>query len=567
MNRDSAMNDKIAACQSEDLYRSGKPFRLMVIRPPAHYQNLAFPDGPRVGLPLGPLYVASIFNRELGYETQLLDALVHADLENLYKQSLPVFFGMPVEEIAERVADFRPDVVAVSSNFGFFLQNSVDVINAVKKKLPDVFVVAGGADVTAQGENYFAGAPGLDAAVLGEGEVVMKNLVGRLRHGQDWRDLKGLLFPSGETFVKTEPQPKIYDLDTYYVDYSMIDMEEYFRLYEKGFPARVSYEYPGSHRAVSMVSSRGCPYKCIFCSIQIHMGHAFRWHGAEYIVNELKTLVNDYDVRHVHFEDDNLTLHKPRFKKILRGIVDNGLDLTWDTPNGVRADLLDREMIQLCKDTGCVYLMFGVESGNQRVVNEVVKKDLDLAKVRESAKLCHEVGLDTAAFYIIGFPGETKAEIQDTYDMAFDLFTNYKTRPHFNIARPLQGTELYRIAQEQNLLVDTTMLDSSARAKIPSVLINTEMLETKDFTVEDLSKVFLRYQKNFLKQSIRNWFEALRKNPLRVTGDIVKMGLSALTHPVQAKTIAYRYYIRKFIFPYALLRDFAAASKPVRQPA
>lgn len=547
---------------SDDLYLKGKPYRIMIIRPPAQYQSLSFPDGPRVGLPLGPLYLASLFTREMGIETELLDALVHADLRSLGRGSPPYFFGLPVGDIVERATRFRPDLVAISSNFGFFLENAVDTIAALRHALPGVFIVAGGADVSAQPEEYLRRAPGLDCAVLGEGEVVLKNLVGRLRNERGWQDVRGLAFRGGDEIVRTPDEARIYDLDRYKIDYSKIDMEAYFRLYEQGYPARISYEYPGSHRAVSMVTSRGCPYKCIFCSIQVHMGHAFRWHSAEYVVDELRRLVTEHDVRHIHFEDDNLTLHRPRFKKILRGIIDGGLRLTWDTPNGVRADLLDRELIQLAKQSGCVYLMFGVESGSQRVVDEVVKKDMDLGRIREAARLCHEEGLDTAAFYIIGFPGETLAEIQQTYDLAFEMFTRYRTRPHFNIARPLKGTELYRIAQQQNLFVDTDSLESGAREKIPKVLLNPQMIETEHFSLDDLSRIFLRYQRNFLRQAILNWVKAAARDPARSARSMLGLVLDLLSRPREAKVVAYRYFVRKFIFPHALGRDFAAADRP-----
>jgi anaerobic magnesium-protoporphyrin IX monomethyl ester cyclase len=395
----------------------------------------------------------------------------------------------------------------------------------------------------------------LDAAALGEGEIIFKNLVGRLRNQMSWKDVPGLAYREEGHLVVNPPQAKIKDLDHYEIDYGKIDLERYFRLYEKGFPARVSYEYPGSHRAVSMVTSRGCPFKCVFCSIHLHMGYAFRWHSAENVVAHIKHLVERYDVRHFHFEDDNLTLYKPRFKKILEGIIENRLRITWDTPNGVRADMLDRELISLAKESGCVYLMFGVESGNQRVLDTIVKKDLNLGDVVNSARICHEVGLDTAAFYIFGFPGETKQDIEDTYNLAFEMFRKYKTRPHVNIARPLRGTELYRMAKEKNVLIDTEMLDPEDRYKVPKILIGPEMIQTEEFTLEDLTKVFERYQREFLRQSILNWMEAAVRLPWTFARSIGPMLLEVLRRPIRARTTLYRYYIRKFIFPHAMGRE------------
>ncbi len=398
----------------EDHFRTGSPVRILFIRPPAKYMNLAFPDGPRVGIPLGLLYLDGIFTSDMGVQTQILDALAYTDLENIETQEAPYHVGMPVEEIVERATAFNPTIVAIGSNFGYFLDNAVETANALRQKLPHAFIVAGGADVTAQPEAYLEKATGLDAVAIGEGEIIFANLVGRLRNQMNWKDIPGLAYLESGKYVQNPAQEKIKDLDQYKIDYSKIDLEMYFHLYEKGYPARISYEYPGSHRSVSMVTSRGCPFKCVFCSIHLHMGFAFRWHSAENIINHIRHLVERYDVRHFHFEDDNLTLHKPRFKKILEGIIQHKLNITWDTPNGIRADMLDRELIRLSKESGCIYLMFGVESGNQKVVDEIVKKDFDLKQLVQSAEICHEVGLDTAAFYIFGFPGERKSDIEDT---------------------------------------------------------------------------------------------------------------------------------------------------------
>ncbi len=517
--------------------------------------NLAFPDGPRVGIPLGLLYLDGIFTSDMGVQTQILDALAYTDLENIETQEAPYHVGMPVEEIVERATAFNPTIVAIGSNFGYFLDNAVETANALRQKLPHAFIVAGGADVTAQPEAYLEKATGLDAVAIGEGEIIFANLVGRLRNQMNWKDIPGLAYLESGKYVQNPAQEKIKDLDQYKIDYSKIDLEMYFHLYEKGYPARISYEYPGSHRSVSMVTSRGCPFKCVFCSIHLHMGFAFRWHSAENIINHIRHLVERYDVRHFHFEDDNLTLHKPRFKKILEGIIQHKLNITWDTPNGIRADMLDRELIRLSKESGCIYLMFGVESGNQKVVDEIVKKDFDLKQLVQSAEICHEVGLDTAAFYIFGFPGERKSDIEDTYNLAFELFRKYKTRPHVNIARPLKGTELYRTAKETNVLIDTEMMDPEDRYKIPKVLIGPEMIQTNDFNLEYLTQVFKRYQRNFLKQSILNWLQAAARHPWLFTKSISQMFLEIIRNPLRTKSTMYRYYIRKFIFPHSMGRE------------
>ena len=151
-----------------------------------------------------------------------------------------------------------------------------------------------------------------------------------------------------------------------------------------------------------MITSRGCPYDCTFCSIHLHMGKRFRAHSVTNVLRHIELLVSQYGVRHIHFEDDNLTLNRSRFSDLLDGLLAVQFDITWDTPNGVRADLLPKELIAKSKESGCTHLVMGVESGKQANLDRIVKKKLDLQQVERTAHACKELGLDLGAFFIIG---------------------------------------------------------------------------------------------------------------------------------------------------------------------
>ncbi|XYH98629.1 B12-binding domain-containing radical SAM protein [Sorangium sp. So ce1128] len=123
---------------------------------------------------------------------------------------------------------------------------------------------------------------------------------------------------------------------------------------------------------MSLVTSRGCPYRCSFCSIHIHAGRRYRRYSVEHTLDHIETLVNRLGVKHIHFEDDNLTLDRDRFHRLMDGVLERQLRFTWDTPNGVFANTLDLEMMQKMKATGCTYLVVGVESGDQWVLDNVI---------------------------------------------------------------------------------------------------------------------------------------------------------------------------------------------------
>ena len=162
-----------------------RPTRIFFVRPPSFFASREFPDGPKLSLPLGLLSVASVFDGDKSVECKLLDAPLHADLESLSRQRPPYFFGMSFEGIAAEALGFDPEIVAISSNFGFYAENAIETARAIRKGLPNCFVVVGGADATAQPERYLK-EEAIDLVVLGEGEVTFRKFVDHWRREEDF---------------------------------------------------------------------------------------------------------------------------------------------------------------------------------------------------------------------------------------------------------------------------------------------------------------------------------------------------------------------------------------------
>src|SRR5208283_1003875 len=165
-------------------------------------------------------------------------------------------------------------------------------------------------------------------------------------------------------------------------------------------------------------------------------------------------------------------------------------NITWDTPNGVRADFLNEDILAGCKRSGCTYLRIGVESANEQVSREIVRKRLDLDKVVEIAKVCDRVGIDLEAFYIIGFPGEKIKQMKETINFAVRQERKYGLYPYdMFTATPLIGTDLYRICQEKGYLSRDLSPENLATATQGEGMISTE-----DFNAGDLKKLLMNFK-------------------------------------------------------------------------
>jgi magnesium-protoporphyrin IX monomethyl ester (oxidative) cyclase len=293
--------------------------------------------------------------------------------------------------------------------------------------------------------------------------------------------------------------------------YHLINLENYFILKKKGFVGRPVWRYPGSERSASIITSRGCPFNCIFCSVHLHMGYRWRFNSSEYVLKHLELLTSKYKIKHIHFEDDNLTLSAQRFQEIIDGLLQRKIKITWDTTNGVRADTITKELLKKSWDSGCVYIVLGAESGDPRVLSEIIKKELDLTKVIKVAGWCKEVGLDTTVFFIIGFPGETVADMKKTVQFALKLMKDYEVWPTIFLATPLIGTELYNICLKKGYLRKELSGDNLAMSVGGGG--EESLIKTEDFGPEEISAVIKQFMVGYKIVFLHHLLLFLLKNP------------------------------------------------------
>jgi magnesium-protoporphyrin IX monomethyl ester (oxidative) cyclase len=241
------------------------------------------------------------------------------------------------------------------------------------------------------------------------------------------------------------------------------------------------------------------------------MGQGFRAHSSQYVLNHIQFVVDKFKVKNIFFEDDNLALDIKRFEAICDGIIERKIKIGWETPNGVRADCLNLELLKKMKQSGANSIFVGVESGDQQILDKVICKSLDLNRVVEFAKNSKQIGLKTGAFYIIGFPGETKENMQRTVDFALNLKRKYDVGMHLFMATPSYGTRLYDECKAKGYIQQDLTWNAFAQARQPKGI---PLITTDDFTPlevkEIAAKALEEYKKLSLLNNIKNPGKALK---------------------------------------------------------
>lgn len=452
---------------------------ILLINPPQKYYQLSL--GFNVYFPIGLLSIAASI-RELS-NVRILDCLV-VDFQ-VDKTDTHVTYGTSYSGIQKIIRDFKPDLIGISIPFSAQSQTAIHISRMAKELCPETCIVFGGPHPSVRYKELLENDT-CDFCVVGEGEMAFRTLIERLISGLDVSDILGISFKREGRIVFNKPH-FLENLDDLPLPaYDLIDVDDYLNntnLYKSRSIIR--------ERSISMITSRGCPYDCIFCSIKCHMGRNFRYHSPEYVIRHLEYCIESLNIRRFHFEDDNISLNRERFETILDMMNDRQMNIEWDTPNGIRADTLDNDILKKIKASGCVSLQFAIESGNQQVLDQVIKKKTSLNYVIDVIKQCRELEITTCAFYVIGFPGETLGKIRQTMNLALDLFRSYQVFPILLFATPLYGTELYDQCIE-NGLIDGELLDEDFSNA--TQFYGSPLIETREFSRRDLKRLALEFE-------------------------------------------------------------------------
>ncbi|MBF0289800.1 MAG: radical SAM protein [SAR324 cluster bacterium] len=269
-----------------------------------------------------------------------------------------------------------------------------------------------------------------DYACVGEGEITLRQLASEL----PLSEVEGLLYWENGEIKQSSPKQFHKQIDDFgQPDWNSIDPRSY-PFAPHGMIARAFPLAP-------IITSRGCPYRCTYCSAPITAGKGMRYRDPVQVVDEIEMLIKNYGVREIQIEDDNFTIKRSHTVAICEEILKRNIKVFWSLPNGVRIDRLDRELIRLMKRSGCYLMALGIESANQRIL-DMVKKRLNQKIVKDMVQEVVDAGIEAWGFFMVGFPGETREEILNTINFGLTLPL---TRAQFTKTTPLPGTEMYDI--------------------------------------------------------------------------------------------------------------------------
>jgi anaerobic magnesium-protoporphyrin IX monomethyl ester cyclase len=471
--------------------------KLLLINPPQTF----FPgsEQPAGNLPVGLMYIAAVLDKA-GYKTEILDAFFTSN--SFQRNGGIINVGLSSDQIKQEIRVRKPDAVGIAGPFTCQIENSVEISNLTKQIDPSILTVVGGPHVTIVPKEFLEDAKNVDIAVVGEGECTMLDIAQCVEGRKQLNEIRGIAYRKNGEIRVNPARAFIRNLDELpYPAYDLVNMELYLN------PKKIGYR-SFRNRAISMITSRGCPFNCCFCSVHLHMGREFRAHSASYVIDHIRYVVEKFNVKNVFFEDDNLTFDLPRFEAICDGLIAEEIKIGWETPNGVRADCLNLNLLKKMKKSGCQSVFFGVESGDQRILDNVICKRLDLDRVVEVAKDCRDIGLKTGAFYIIGFPGERKEDMQKTVDFALRLKRDFDVGMHLFFATPSFGTRLYKECKEKGYIQENLNWNSFAEARQPKGM---PLISTQDFAPEEVKEIAQKALKEYKKLSLLNNVKNPRK--------------------------------------------------------
>lgn len=413
-----------------------------MINPPQVFTKNQVASG--ITPPLGIAYIAAVLEKN-DIAVDIIDAvgLAPGTINAFEKETF--VRGLSFADIVARLDD-EVKIVGISNLFSFAYPVVQELCRQIRATGANIKIVLGGPHPSALYAEILADDRDLvDFVVLGEGEnpflhlcqkLLQNDLLAQSNIGSDISNL-AYIDDSGICQMGTEKLERNTKLDSDSIPFParhLLPMENYIE-------AQESHGYSNG-RWTSMISSRGCPYGCTFCA-----SRKTRWvsRSAIDVADEIEYCIEKWNIREFHFEDDNMTINVKRLIDICNEIKRRKLDISWQTPNGIRASRIDEEMLRAMKESGCEHVTLAPESGSPRVLEEIIQKgkDFDLDHLRDCGATAHKLGLKVAAYFVLGLPGETREDMEMTISYARELARVGVDEVNFGLFIPLPGTPLW----------------------------------------------------------------------------------------------------------------------------
>jgi len=343
-----------------------------------------------------------------------------------------------LDEIDQWIKDLDADLI------GFSVRSNdtrkITALAAGIKKKQEALLICGGAQITVDGISFFEKNPCFDIGVIGEGEETLIDIVDYVQGKMDLKDIKGIIAKDGDKLFQTEKREFIKDLDKLpFPDYSVFDI------------------YSEEIRIYGLITSRGCPYGCIYCNGSTVMGKTWRYRTTENVVQEMIQAKKRYkNIGCVNIYDDNFTLDLKRAKEICRALIDHKLDLEWRLPNGIRGDKVDDELAALMRMLGFKIVRIGIESASPEIFQLINKRET-LDEIERGTKILKKHGIKVIGSFIIGLPNSSYLKDMESLKFAkklklgaaqFHVFGPFKKTKSYDMAYRQKGVRILRTEDE-----------------------------------------------------------------------------------------------------------------------
>jgi len=368
------------------------------------------------------------------------------------------------QEIKDKILYYSPELIGISVKTPTF-RSSLNIAKSIKEVDPTIQIVLGGPHPTILPQATVEQNV-IDFVVRGEGEYTLLELVNAIDEGNDIGEVLGLTYKKKDRVIHNPDRPLIKNLD------------------ELPFPARdllVDREIYSPDAFGSLFSSRGCPYRCTFCESHKIWTRNVRFRSPENVVAEMQQVRERYDTRKFDFEDDTFSIDKKRVMKFCKLVIQEKLDIVWSCTT--RANLIDDDMLKAMRKAGCFSISIGVESGSEETLRKI-KKGVSVAQVREASRLIKKHGISLSAYWMFGFPWETKADIEKTISFMRELDADSNI---YSIVTPYPGSELFETVTKDGLVTGLACEDFFHQSP--------EMMLSRKLSVEERRQVIIETER------------------------------------------------------------------------
>jgi radical SAM superfamily enzyme YgiQ (UPF0313 family) len=342
------------------------------------------------------------------------------------------------EETLGEIIRFQPDIVGFTAVTPSIFR-TVKMATMVKKIFPSIPILIGGPHFTAIPEKTLKDYPVFDYGIMGEGEATIVEIVDALSANRKPSNVAGIVFREDGKVYFNPPRPPILELDSLpFPAWKLLD--DFPSRYH---PALFKYKrLPSTH----IISSRGCPYKCIFCDTSV-FSRQIRFHSPEYMLGMVEFLVKHFKIKEVIFEDDQFLLKRRRVEKICEGLLKAKLNIAWSCSARVNS-VNDIDLLKLMKRSGCWQINYGIESANQKIL-DFSKKAIRIDQIEKAVRLTHKAGILSKGYFIFGLPFENEETMENTIRFAKRIPLNDMSI--FTLT-PFPGSEMYDIAKNHGTI-------------------------------------------------------------------------------------------------------------------